>query len=146
MKKFLSIILILGAGIVIGFTTSSFVLQPASILNGALPEENHQEVIAHLMIDFRDGTILTCNNQRITGEETVFVLLEICSLKEGFSLEYQTYPELGVFITQIGEKTGDENGKYWQYWVNNEYAQVGASQFKLKNGDVVAWKFLQSQF
>jgi len=106
------------------------------------------EIEASLMIDFFDGKILTCNNQKLTEKRTVFDLLETCSAKKdnSFEFKYELYPEMGTLISKIGEKKNGEEGKYWQFWVNNQYSQVGVSGYQLQNGDIVEWKFMKSQF
>ena len=65
---------------------------------------------------------------------------------KGIALEYDDYGrELGVLITKIGDKKNGEDGKYWQYFVNGEYAKVGVSQYGLKAGDAVEWKFTDNK-
>lgn len=110
--------------------------------------QKEQKVFAHLMVDFGDGKIITCNNQEVAGEKTVFDLLQQCSQKKekSFELIYKEYQDLGVFITQIGSKISGKNSKFWQFWVNNKYSTMGASQYKLKSQDVVEWKYLLQQF
>jgi hypothetical protein len=49
-------------------------------------------------------------------------------------------------VTKIGDKVNGEDNRYWQYFINGAYAQVGADQYKLKNGDAVEWKFSADQF
>ena len=34
----------------------------------------------------------------------------------------------------------EDNGGYWQYWVNNELGPVAANVYELEDGDVVEWK------
>ena len=65
---------------------------------------------------------------------------------KGIALEYDDYGrELGVLITKIGDQKNGEDGKYWQYFVNGEYAKVGVSQYGLKAGDAVEWKFTDNK-
>ncbi len=49
----------------------------------------------------------------------------------------------GKFITSINgvENNADNNGYYWQYWVNDELAPVAADNYVLSNGDQVLWKY-----
>src|SRR3990167_9493778 len=56
---------------------------------------------------------------------------------KGIALEYyDSGRELGVLITKIGDKKNGENG---------EYAKVGVSQYGLKAGDAVEWKFTDNK-
>ncbi|MEK7185548.1 MAG: DUF4430 domain-containing protein [Patescibacteria group bacterium] len=47
---------------------------------------------------------------------------------------------LGYFIEQInGVK--NVNGAFWTLYINGIYSTVGASEYRLKDGDLVEWKF-----
>ena len=150
ISKFL---IIFAAGLTLGIVGSSLMFQKQlSLLTEDIKKYSQiqpkDEIEASLMIDFFNGKILTCNNQRLTEKRTVFDLLEICSTKQdnSFELKYELYPEMGVFITQIGDTKDGEEGRYLQFWVNNQYSQVGASSYRLQDGDIVEWKFIKSQF
>jgi hypothetical protein len=53
---------------------------------------------------------------------------------------------MGVFITAIDGVGNNQAGdKYWQFWLNNEYSKVGASSQRLRDGDMVEWKYLAGQ-
>lgn len=145
-------IIIFGAGLALGLVANSFIFPSEPILPtqkvGQSLQEQQEKIYVSLMVDFQDGNIVTCNDQELVEKKTVFDLLEICSkdTENLFELVYDVHPEWGVFIKRIGDKENGESGKYWQYWVNNEHAQVGAGQYQLKNRDVVEWKFFASQF
>lgn len=106
-----------------------------------------KEGAAHLMVDFSDGNIATCEKS-LTASSTVFDLLKLCSedSEKPFVLEYQDYPDLGVFIKKIGAKTGGEGEKYWEFWVNHTHPEVGASAYVLQGDEYVEWKFIKSQY
>ncbi len=154
MKMFngMKTIIIFGAGFALGLTAGSFIFQgeiaPPPVQDFEKSVQPKEEISVSLMLDFSDGKIITCNNQKLKEKRTVLDLLEICSsdTENPFALDYDLHPEFGSFIKQIGDKENGKDNKYWQYWVNNEYAQVGASQFQLEDGDIVEWKFFQSQF
>jgi hypothetical protein len=47
----------------------------------------------------------------------------------------------GVFVESIGGiKNGDE-GKYWQYYINNTLGDVAADKKTINKNDVVEWRF-----
>jgi len=51
----------------------------------------------------------------------------------------KTYAGMGKFIEEInGKKNGEKN---WIYYVNNIKANIGISNYKIKSGDVVSWKY-----
>lgn len=47
----------------------------------------------------------------------------------------------GVYVDSINGVVGGTDGKYWAYYVDGEMAQVGASEYVTKGGEVVEWKF-----
>lgn len=96
-----------------------------------------------LMLDFGNGSVSTYNAPLKT-DATVFSLLQEAVQAKNLALDFQNYPEMGVFVKQIGEqKNGGD--KFWQYWVNNVQVQVAADKAQLKAVDVVEWKFIKSQ-
>lgn len=146
-------IIVFGAGLALGLAASFFVFQKESVFPvkdiEIFSQGQQVKTSASLMIDFQDGRIIICNNQRLVREKrTVLNLLENCSkdTENPFELDYDTHPEFGAFIKKIGNRESGKDNKYWLFWVNNEYSQVGASQFQLKNKDVVEWKFIASEF
>jgi hypothetical protein len=99
---------------------------------------------ASLMIDYGDGKVKTY--QDVSGS-TVFNVLKNASEKNNFDLKYKDYGgELGMFIESIDGIGKDPSGKkWWQYWVNNKYSQVGVSAYTVSPGDVIELKFTQGQ-
>jgi len=54
--------------------------------------------------------------------------------------------ELGIFIESInGVPEGVAKDKWWQFWVNNQYSNVGASAYTVNPGDIIEWKFTKGQ-
>jgi len=144
--KLAKVIIIFVIGGLAGYWVATTILAPTT----TAPEEagvvEQEGIQASLMIDFGDGTITTCNKV-LLEQRTVFNLLQACSedTENPFELGYEEYPDLGVLITKIGDKEWGGDDKYWQYWVNNEYAPVGVTGYVLEDGDVVEWKFIESQ-
>lgn len=93
---------------------------------------------ARLIVDFGAGEIK--NFEFEPNGENLFVLTKN-KLSEGdIDVAYKTYKGLGELMTRIGDKESG-GGKYWQYWVNGNYAQVGASSYVPKTGDIIEWKY-----
>ena len=80
-----------------------------------------------------------------TTNITVADFLLECARYYGFSVKadnWESYDSL--FIEAINGIENGEDGRYWQYYVNGEFANVGCSRYYLKNNDVVEWRFEQS--
>ncbi len=79
--------------------------------------------------------------------DTVFSVLETLSKGEnGFDLRYDPPGEWGVFVKKVASKENGENGKYWQYFVNNAQPQVSSDRYELKGGETILWKFMASKY
>ena len=56
----------------------------------------------------------------------------------GNKMEFQQ-SSLGKMITSInGVSQG--NGKYWQYSIDDKYAEVGADVYKCQGGEIIIWE------
>lgn len=65
----------------------------------------------------------------------------------GIDLQTKDYPSMGLLVQQIMNVAGDDKTQtYWIYYINGESAQVGISQYKLKQGDTITWKYEKSTF
>ena len=68
-------------------------------------------------------------------------LFEAMKSVPSFSFNSQLYNGLGQFITGInGKQKG--GGSNWFLYVNGQSATVGSSQYILKKGDVIEWRFI----
>lgn len=111
--------------------------------NQVAPQD--QQIKVNLMLDFGNGQVKTYNQVALPKDSTVFDLLKKVTAENSFNLNSKDYGgELGVFIQGIGGVSNSRD-KFWQYWINNEYSQVGASSYQLKNGDLVEWKYIKGQ-
>ena len=77
----------------------------------------------------------------ISKQTTVFDILE-----NNVDIEYNNNYSYGVFIESVdGIKNGDD-GKYWQYYINDVLGDVAADKKVLENGDIVEWRFEEMSF
>ena len=77
----------------------------------------------------------------VASKSTVFVVLKTASLKYDFSLTYTNYA-YGAFIEEIDGVRSDKNqSMYWLYYINGKLANLGVSSQKVKEGDVILWKY-----
>jgi hypothetical protein len=78
-------------------------------------------------------------------DATVFSLLKKLSAANNYTLVYKE-SSIGVFIEELyGVKNNATQNKYWLYKVNGESANVGASSYQLKAGDIVEWNFEEAK-
>ncbi|WKZ26143.1 MAG: DUF4430 domain-containing protein [Candidatus Paceibacterota bacterium] len=123
-------------GLIVGFVLSLTFLNLDLGDRVAQPAEGGLET--SLMVDSGER-IIVCRTTLEESKNTVFDLLEICAESENFEIDYKTYEGLGVLVNSIAGSPSTES-RFWQYWVNNEYAEVSADNFNLEDEDVVLWK------
>jgi hypothetical protein len=76
----------------------------------------------------------------VPAGSTIYDAMNILASTTDFSFSATLYPGLGYFINEInGVKNSD--GNYWTLYVNGNYSNVGASDYKLSKGDSVEWKY-----
>lgn len=86
-----------------------------------------------------EGPALWTIHLRLSGA-TVYSALERASLVANFTFVSEWYPGLGSHrVTAIAGVRDGTDGRYWQFWVNGDYAQRGADLTPLSDGDVVEW-------
>ena len=77
-----------------------------------------------------------------TNNATVADFLFECAEIHGFKVESQYFSGYNsYYITSINRIKEEMDGRYWQYYVNGEYADVGCSKYVLNDNDLVEWKF-----
>ena len=86
---------------------------------------------------------LEINNEiyetEITKEMSVYDFMTQLKNENKITFKDKNYSGMGKFIEEInGIKNG---GKNWIYYVNNKKAEIGVSNYKIINGDIVSWKY-----
>ena len=77
-----------------------------------------------------------------TSNMTVADLLFECAKIYNISIEKNYWTGYNsFFIEEINGTRNGEDGRYWQYYVNGEYADVGCSSYILHDYDTVEWRF-----
>lgn len=98
-----------------------------------------------IMFDYGNDKIDVTSLSIPTANATLFDVLKKASDDKKIKFNYKDYGgSLGIFIQSINEVAGTEE-RYWQYWVNNVYAQVGASSYVVQPGDIIIFKLIKSQ-
>ena len=105
------------------------VLIGTSILYSGTRYYGQGTVTATLIIE--NGGIIR-READIPEGSNVLDLMKVCSIP---------FEEQGGFITSIGGISQDEAAnKYWIYYINGEYAPVGAAEYIIQDGDEILWK------
>jgi len=103
-----------------------------------------RSAVVNLMLDFGDGDVRVFNNIDINANISAFDLLQKVATDNNLELKYNDYGgDMGMFIESIDGVKNREN--FWQYWVNNKYAEIGVSNYYLQAGDIVEWKYTKGQ-
>lgn len=86
-------------------------------------------------------------NKPVTIAENSSLLDLLNSLNRSnpeIKLVTKEYSGMGTLVVGMGNLSNGTTDEYWQYKVNGVMPQVGADQYKLKNGDSVDWYFGKS--
>jgi len=75
---------------------------------------------------------------KVTSTSTVIDAMENSQL----DFKTKTFSSLGEFVEEIGGlKNDNQNGKYWIYYINGATANLGISTQIVKPGDLIEWKY-----
>jgi hypothetical protein len=96
---------------------------------------------ATMVIDFGGGKISTYSG---ISARSAFEALEKVAVENDITMDVKKY-DFGMLVNSIN---GSENTKdlAWIYYVNGKSPEVGADAYKLKDGDVVEWKYIKPTF
>jgi hypothetical protein len=131
--------------LVVGFLLGqSFQLSP-QIQTQLSVGRSETEPRVSVMFDSGDGRVVSYSAVPLSNPPTVSQTLVWLRDNNKIKLEVQDYPDVGLFVKKINDKQNGQDNKYWQYWVNNTFAQIASDKFLLSNGDVVEWKFIAEQ-
>lgn len=93
-----------------------------------------------------DGWLLYPVKVEMQEGDTVFSILERITRRNRIALEYQGASSNAfntVYIQGIGQLYEFDCGNLsgWMYFVNGNYVNVGASAYKVNEGDVITWRY-----
>ena len=90
---------------------------------------------------------VTSYKLQVTSYTTVYDAMTILQQNSNFSFSGTTYSSLGFFVNEInGIKNDIKNNKFWIYYINDQSAKVGVSNYKLNNNDLIKWEYEESKF
>lgn len=101
----------------------------AVALYGTAQKYGEGRVEAALIVENGGSTV---RDARIAEGSTVFDLMIACGI---------SFEEEGGFVTSINGISQDtEAGCYWVYYINGDFAPVGAGDYVVQEGDEITWK------
>ena len=121
-------------GVITGVITFE---QPKKILN-------KETINATIIIDFGDGK--TYSKDMIINNSTIFdFLLEVQKIGD-ITLETSYNEQMGGFeiksITYQEKKyIHGEEGCWWFFYINDQFATAGADKIYMNNNDTIKWKY-----
>ena len=139
----LAAIILFGAGALTGM---SVVKRADDIRENFAPVTANQVQTASVLID-TSSDLLGFQNIPIQANDTVWSILDRLSGEQSdLAVESEQYQDMGVLVKSIKSFVNGADDKYWQYWVNNKYAEVAADKQVVRPGDIIMWKFTKAQF
>jgi len=83
----------------------------------------------------------------IKDNESVYDLMNSLKEKGRLSFSGKDYKGAGFFVEEInGIKNSTKDNKYWIYYINGKSANIGISQYIIKPGDNISWKYETPKF
>lgn len=77
---------------------------------------------------------------RVPENSSAYDAMTILASTTALTFKSTYYSGLGYFIKEINNKP-NADGAYWTLYINGKYSNVGASQYKLRQGDAIEWKY-----
>jgi hypothetical protein len=82
------------------------------------------------------------DNIIVYDDSTVFSILQEFSKRNNIVFSYTYYEQFdAVLIDSINKDINGVDGKYWQYYVNDDIPMLGADKYLVTNGDYIEWRF-----
>jgi hypothetical protein len=136
MKKIIAIILIT-LGFLVGYKVAG---QPAPVIQSGVATST-----VAFVINPGNGFAKVIPSAELRTDENLFDVLNRAAKGANVELAYKDYGgAMGVFLTSIAS-TSATSDKWWQYWVNGRYANVGISSYKPQPKDVIEFKLTNEQ-
>jgi hypothetical protein len=123
------------------FVSASDIFKPITI-NEDLDNEINFACIKIISDEFNIQYNIT-NRENVTVADILFE----CAEYHNFSIEKRYWTGYdSYFIESIKNLKNGNDNRYWQYYVNEEYSDVGCNNYYLQNLDEVEWRFEKSSW
>jgi hypothetical protein len=102
--------------------------------------EDKGSVTVDISADFGSGYTKEWKSVKVPKNSTIFDAMKASGMKFDYNIQ-----SLGVFVTSIeGLAENRSTGRYWQYWINGDYSQLGISNIKVADGMKIEWRYTDS--
>ncbi len=94
-----------------------------------------------VIIDYKNGTTETFDNIELLANASV-----LKALIEMAKVEATWWPSFNAYLVDAINgvaSNANNNGRFWEYWVNDEIGLVSADQYLLQDGDQITWNYQQ---
>ena len=109
--------------------------QDTSSISSSSPATTQKEERTEAFLEIEGKKL----GMKIEEKESVYDFMFKLKKEGKIDFKDKTYSGMGKLIEEInGISNGD---KYWIYYVNGQKANIGISNYKIKAGDVVSWKY-----
>lgn len=100
-----------------------------------------------LSIEYKDGVSDNFTDVSIKENWTIWDALDSVSKTETIGVDTKDYGDMGIFVESINGIGNDvSDGKWWQFWINGEYAQAGVSQVAISDGDAIEFIYTDNKY
>lgn len=116
-------------------------------LSLSVQQGNHSEVVENVQMRIISPNWNIEYSVVITENVTVADFLIECADHNDFTIQKKYWTGYKSFLIEaINDIENGDDDRYWQYYVNDKFADVGCSNYFLDDNDVVEWRFEQSNW
>ncbi|MCK4891298.1 MAG: DUF4430 domain-containing protein [Candidatus Pacebacteria bacterium] len=94
----------------------------------------------------KEHIIFYSYDENKSAPQTVFTELINYGKENDIEIKYNNNYDFGVFIESISKIKNGDNGKYWQYYIDDILGDVAADKKILEEGGSVEWRFEEVPF
>lgn len=77
---------------------------------------------------------------------SVYDFMLLLKQEKKINFQGKNYSGLGFFAQEINGVKNNPAGENWVYYINGRPAQVGVSNYMIKAGDIIEWKYEEKSF
>ena len=145
MTKKVFIVLSVALVFVTGFNLGGQGMKTETYSVSLREESENENAKITFVVNKLDKKALIVENVDFEEGESLFSVFERALQTKGIEFSYKDYGgSMGVFITSVAS-TSSKGDKWWQYFLNGKYANVGISNYKPKAGDVIEFRLTNEQ-